>query len=611
MELKKELGILDVFSITTGTMISAGLFILPGLAHAKTGSSVVFSYFFAGLLAIPGMLSQAELSSAMPKAGGSYYFITRSMGPAIGTVYGLITWFALALKSAFALFGITVFAVLIININKYIIAGSLCLIFIGINLFGVREVGRVQKILVFIILTSLAVYSLLGFQDIHIRNYIPFTTHGLRAVFSTAGFVFISYGGLLKIASIAEEIKNPGRVIPRAMFISFFVVMFFYLMTVFVTTGVLEKTLFNKSLTPISDGASVFMGIGGAVAMSVIAIMAFSSAANAGIMSSSRYPMALGRDGMLPSFFGKINKRFNTPHMSILVTGFFILLTLFLNIELLVKAASSVVILTYMLSCVSVFVLRESRLQNYQPSFRSMLYPWIQIIGIIGYGFLLFEIGREAFLVTLLFILCGSIIYMFYGRQKRKQEFALMHLIERITAKELTGHSLETELKEVIRERDEIVKDRFDKTIENSHILDVSSTMTKEELFKLAADELSKRLYMPSADIYNLLINREKESSTVLTKGMAIPHVVINGENSFEIVIARSKEGFVFTSNDSDVHAVFFLIGTRDERNFHLRALSAIAQIIQDNDFERNWLNAKNQEALRDIILLGKRRRQL
>ena len=95
-KLKKELTLLGVFSITSGTMISAGLFILPGLAYAKAGPAVILSYLIAGLLTIPGLLSQAELSTAMPKAGGSYYFITRSMGPAVGTIYGIITWFALA-----------------------------------------------------------------------------------------------------------------------------------------------------------------------------------------------------------------------------------------------------------------------------------------------------------------------------------------------------------------------------------------------------------------------------------------------------------------------------------------------------------------------------------
>ena len=113
MKLKKELGLIHVFAIASGAMISSGLFILPGLAHAQAGPAVVVSYLLAGLLAMTGMLSQAELVSAMPKAGGDYFYITRSMGPAVGSISGLITWFSLSLKSAFALLGIGYFAALV------------------------------------------------------------------------------------------------------------------------------------------------------------------------------------------------------------------------------------------------------------------------------------------------------------------------------------------------------------------------------------------------------------------------------------------------------------------------------------------------------------------
>ena len=111
--LRKELGVLDIFSIAAGAMISSGLFILPGLAFAKTGPAVLISYGIASLLIIPAMLSKAELATAMPKAGGTYFFIDRSMGPLVGTIGGFAAWFSLAFKSAFALVGIGVFAILL------------------------------------------------------------------------------------------------------------------------------------------------------------------------------------------------------------------------------------------------------------------------------------------------------------------------------------------------------------------------------------------------------------------------------------------------------------------------------------------------------------------
>ncbi|MBT3191274.1 MAG: amino acid permease, partial [Verrucomicrobia bacterium] len=138
-ELKRELSLLDVFCTATGAMISSGLFVLPGLAHAKAGPAVIASYLLAGLLAMTGMLSQAELVSAMPKAGGTYFFVMRSMGPAIGTVNGVITWLSLSLKTAFAMVGMAAFTAMIVSIDARLIGVVLCAVFFVINLVGIKE----------------------------------------------------------------------------------------------------------------------------------------------------------------------------------------------------------------------------------------------------------------------------------------------------------------------------------------------------------------------------------------------------------------------------------------------------------------------------------------
>ncbi len=198
MFLKKELHLIDVFCIASGSMISSGLFILPGLAHAKAGPAVILSYFIAGLLAMTGMLSQAELVSAMPKAGGTYFYVTRSMGPALGTVDGLITWFSLSLKSAFALIGMGAFVSIFFNLNMHLIAVLLCIGFTIINIYGIKEASKIQIALVAGLFLVLFLYIVWGVPLISIKNLEPFIPkEGWIPVFSTAGFVFVSYGGLL------------------------------------------------------------------------------------------------------------------------------------------------------------------------------------------------------------------------------------------------------------------------------------------------------------------------------------------------------------------------------------------------------------------------------
>jgi len=609
MRLKKELSLLDVFCIASGAMISSGLFILPGLAYAKAGPAVIICYLLAGLLSLPGMLSIAEMTTAMPKAGGDCFTIIRSMGPAVGTVAGILSWFSLAMKSAFALVGMSVFTMLIVDLDIHIIAVSFCLLFLAINIIGIKQAGKTQVGLVVALLILMLLFIVLGLPKVKISNLDPFAPKGLAAIFFTTGFVFVSYAGLLKIASVAEEIQNPARNIPLGMILSLLVVSIFYSLMVLVTAGVLEPAKLSQSLTPISDGAQVFMGSWGKIALAVAAILAFLSTANAGIMTAARSLVPLSADGLLPPSLGKINERFRTPHNSLIITGLFIIIVLFLKLEILVEAASVVLILTNILSCVSLIILRESRLQNYRPRFRAPLYPWMQIAGIVAFLFLILEMGKEAHLASLILIISGLFVYWFYGRIKANREYALLHLVERITAKEITSYSLEAELREIIRERDNIVKDRFDHIIEDCVVLDMEKSITLKDFFKAAADTLSHRFNAEPAQLAKLLMEREKQSSTVLSPTLAIPHIIVEGNHLFEILLARCKEGIVFSESQQKVHAVFVIIGTTDERHFHLQALSAIAQIVQEPSFEKAWMAAKSKDALKDIVLLGTRRR--
>lgn len=615
MKLKKGLGLIHIFCIAFGAMISSGLFVLPGLAHAEAGPAVIVSYFLAGILATVGALSVAELATAMPKAGGDYFFISRGMGPGVGTVSGLLSWFSLSLKSAFALVGLMAFASLILpmpDVGKYFVERGmgivLCGIFVGFNLLGVKGAARVQVILVCGLLGLMVFYVFRGLPEVNMQHFEPFAPKGMRAVFGTAGLVFVSYGGLLKIASVAEESKNPRRVIPLGIVLALLTATVFYAAMVFVTSGVLSADQLDGSLTPISDGAAAFMGRGGVIALSVAAILAFLTTANAGIMAASRYLLALSRDNMLPDSLGRVSKRFKTPYAAVLVTGALVAVALFVNLKVLVEAASTVFMLSFILSNVAVIVLRESGLQNYRPSFRAPLYPWLQIFGITALVFVILEMGEEAFVIVAVLVIAGICVYWFYGRKRTQRESALVLLIQRIADKWLVTGSLESELKEILRERDEIVQDRFDRIIETSSVLDLDKPTSAEEFFRLVADKLAERLNMSAQTLLELLIAREADGGTVVSPRLAVPHIVIEGEHTFDILLVRSRPGIAFP-DASSVHSAFVLVGTKDERNFHLRALSAIAQVVQNPGFEEKWLAAHGEQALRDIVVLGERRR--
>lgn len=605
--LKKELGTFDIFCIASGAMISSGLFILPGLAYAKTGPAVIVAYAIASLLVIPAMLSKAELSTAMPKAGGAYFFIDRSMGPGMGTVGGFAAWFSLAFKSAFALLGIGAFTLLFnpgfTEIQIKLIAVVFCIIFTIINLTGVKHAGKTQIILVGGLLSLLSFYVVAGAFHVQLSRFTPLAPMGFSSILATAGFVFVSYGGLTKVCSVAEECKNPGRTLPLGMFLAWAVVSLLYVMVIFVTVGLVDSHQLQGSLTPISTGAGMFMGDIGIAIMAIAAILAFISTANAGLLAASRNPMAMGKDDILPRFFAKVS-RYGTPNFSILFTSIFmILVILFLDIEGLVKTASAMKLLLFLFVTLSVIIMRESKIRHYQPKFKSPLYPWVHMAGIAGYGFIIFEMGTVPLLTTGVFIVFGLGWYVLYARPKIKREYALLHVIERITGMESTGYLMDEELREILIERDDVTEKRFEHMITKCLILDLDKILPPDKFTKLLAHKLAEDLDVDEKEMYQLFRKREGSSNIVACPGIAILSLIIKGRNKFDIILVRSRKGIIFSDDIPPVHAIFVIVSSSDQQSFYLHSLMWMVQISEDEDFKEKWLHAHNSKELRHIIV--------
>ncbi len=616
--LRKELGLLGIFCIASGAMISSGLFVLPGIAYSKAGPAILIAYAIASLLVIPAMLSKAELATAMPKAGGTYFFIDRSMGPMMGTIGGFAAWFSLAFKSAFALVGIGVFAVLLnpgfTEMQMKLIAVFFCIIFTIINIRGTKHTGKTQIFLVIGLLALLVFYVVAGLFFIQPSHFSNFAPHGFGSIFSTAGLIFVSFGGLTKVCSVAEECKKPGRNIPLGMFLAWGVISLLYILVIFVTIGVANPSQLTTSLTPISLGADsipIFWGIGGAI-MAIAAVLAFISTANAGILASSRNPMAMGKDQLLPHSFAKLSNR-GTPTFSILFTsGFMIFVILFLDLESLVKTASLLKILLFLFVIFSLIIMRESKIRHYRPKFKSPFYPWVQLAGIFGLVFLIIEMGLVPMLIVGVFILFGFLWYWFFARDKIWREYSLLHLIERVTGTKSTGYLVDEELREILIERDDITEKRFEQIIKKCEVVDVFKYMRPDKFAWLIAHKLADRLDLGEDKLHALLKKREEDSNVVLHPGIAVFSHIIKGHDKFEIILVRSKKGIIISDDVEPIHAFFVIVASPDQQSFYLHSLMWIIQIAEETDFEKEWIKARDSEELKNIILQSwKKRRPL
>jgi len=233
-------------------------------------------------------------------------------------------------------------------------------------------------------------------------------------------------------------------------------------------------------------------------------------------MSASRYPLALGRDRLVPSPVARVHKKRGTPVVSIVVTGVVIVASLLLDLELLVKAASTVVLTSYVLSNVAVMVIRRSKLVNYQPSFRVPLCPWLPLIGIVLFVLLIVDMGLAAVEISFALVAAALLTYLFYGRKHAKMEYALLHLLERVTARQLTDDTLESELREIIHDRDEVIHDAIDEMVKVAAVVDEEGPLERDKLFRTVAKRLSGDLPLEEEAIYQLLEDRERQGSTAV-----------------------------------------------------------------------------------------------
>jgi len=619
MKLKRRLGFWHVFSIAAGAMISSGLFVLPGLAYKEAGPAVILSYALAGIMVIPALMCKAELATAMPRSGGSYFFVERSLGALPGTLAGLANWLSIALKGAFALIGIGAFAQLFWpgvvderGIKLIAIAG--CVLFTVLNIVSVKGTAGIQVVLVAILLGILGVFVAFGLPEVRHMNYADFMEKGWPSVLATAGMVFISFGGLTKVASVAGEVRHPGRNIPAGMFAAVVVVTLLYVAAVVVTVGVLDKgTLASgENHMPLSLAAGQFLGPAGLILLSAGAMLAFITTANGGLLTASRSPMAMSRDRLLPGAMQKVSRRFGTPHVSILLTSAFMIgVIAVLSIPDLVKVASAMMLMLFALVNVAVLIMRSSGLQNYRPLYKAPFYPWLPLAGIAVYLLLIVDMGMVPLAMTGSFALCGALWYVLYVRARIVRESALVYMVKSVISREIYRSELDEELKNIALERDEVIRDRFDRLVSECEILDLEGRLQAEELFRRVAAVLAGRLKIDEDRVLELFRQREAQSSTVIQPGLAIPHIIIDGEKIFDMVLIRCKDGAFFPGQDAPVQVVFVLVGTRDERNYHLRALMSIAHIVQEHEFIKRWLAAPDPEHLRDIMLLSKRKRTI
>jgi amino acid transporter len=419
-KLERSVSLPYVIAITIGGMLGSGIFVLPGFAASLTGSSVWLAYLIAALCILPAVLSQSELATAMPSSGGAYVYIERAFGPLFGTISGIGLWLSLLLKSSFALIGLGAYLAVLINLDdnltKLVALGFLCFIMF-LNVFGVKKVGKVQLVVVSISLVCLVSIFLIGFPLVNPDYLAPFLSNGNTGLVSTVAFVYISYAGVTKVAAIAGEIKNPDRNLPLAMILSLVTIAGVYVFIAFVLVGNIPIKDLATDIRPIYTISNIIGGKYFGYAAAAVGVLTLMSMANSGVLASSRFPFAMARDKLLPSFLERLHSKYLTPVLSILITCITMaFVIIFLDIVKIAKLASAFMVMMFISVNFCVIILRETSAQWYNPSYKSPLYPFLQLFGVFSGFVLLVFLGWMPFFAILVVSTLGVFLYFFIGK---------------------------------------------------------------------------------------------------------------------------------------------------------------------------------------------------
>ena len=612
-KLKKELGLLDVFAVATGATLSSGFFLLPGIAAAQAGGMLPASYLLAGVCLIPGLLSMAELSTAMPRAGGIYYFLDRSMGPLVGTVGGFGTWSTLTLKVAFALVGLGAYLrIYFPEAPEGLVAVAFAVAFALVNLVGAKKMTSLQ-----LVMTLATVGVLVWFIGHGLLAADPGAFRGALDVeassfVSSVGLVIVSYMGLTQVASISEEVKDPERNLPAGMLLAFVTVLVVYVVGTWVMVGVVGLPSLQADGGDLTPAASLAEGLAGSVGgtvMAVAAILAFLSVGNAGVLAASRYPLAMSRDQILPGRLSRIS-RLGTPHWAIAVTAALIVTwVVAFDAAHIAELAGAFLLIMFALSALAVIVMRESGLESYDPGFRSPFYPWVQVAGLVMPFPLIIEMGWLATLTSFGFVLFGVAWFRVFARRQVSREGAVYHVFARLGEQRDAG--LEQELREILKEKGVRSADPFEALVAASPVLDKEGAARFSKLVEEASAVLSEELHVPAEQLVEGFTAETATARGTVSHGVVLPHLRLASIQEPRMVLARARDGIEIDLDaktppqpaDPPVQAAFFLASPEERPGQHLRILAQIAGRVDDDGFLAEWLAAGDAQALREVML--------
>jgi len=427
MKKNKKLSLIEVISMAVGTMIGASIFSIFGLGAKIAGNDLPEAFILSGIYALVVAYSYAILGGKIISNAGPIAFILKGLGDSIITgALSILMWLTYVISIALFVKGFAGYLLPFIHIQSTTVAiGIVELIvisfFTALNFFGSKAVGKAEFYIVLVKLSILLVFILGGFMTINWGMAKPsFDTVHTSGLLNASIIFFLSYMGFGLITNASENIKNPTKNVPRAIFISILVVMVFYVLISLVTIGNLPLSdIIKAQENALAIAAKPFLGNFGFVLITIGALFSISSALNATIFGGANIAYSVAKDGELPEVFER-KLWFKSSEGLYITAGLGLLFALFFDLGAIASITSTVFTVIYIFVLISHLKLQKEYGGNRILLFINLIILLIVFAALMKYQW---DTLRNAFYGSI-FTFLGAVIveylYRKYGKRKMK-----------------------------------------------------------------------------------------------------------------------------------------------------------------------------------------------
>jgi len=438
--LKRSMGVVNLTMFSVGSIVGTGIFVILGVAVPEAGPAVIISFVLAGITCTFSALSYAEMASTLPISGSSYSYTYATMGEGVAWVCGwcLMLEYGVSVAAVavgwgqyideiFRLFGVTLPTEFTAPPGEGAIVNLPAIVVVLMAMFlllrGASESATVNTVLVFVKIVILLFFCAIAFSAFDAGNLTPFIPLGFAGITLAASQVFFSFIGFDTAATAGEEAKNPKKDLPRAIIASLIIVTLLYVMVALAAIAAKPWESFEGSGGE-AVLAQILEEITGetwpAAVLSIGAIISIFSVVLAVMYGQTRILFAMGRDGLLPSIFTKVNKKTQTPvPNTLIVTGIIVVLAGFIPLAALAEATSIGTLFAFILVNIGVIILRRTK-PDLPRGFKTPFFPYTPILGVLFCGGLLLSLRASTWITFAAWMTVGVIIYFTYGIKHSK-----------------------------------------------------------------------------------------------------------------------------------------------------------------------------------------------